>query len=91
VDRVSGEGEHRVEGGLLLAPGWSAEAAPGGWLLAAGGMRLRVRVRGPEGLALSAEARPYHPEFGTEETTVRLCWGAVARLPVETVIDIDEA
>ncbi|MHC4202791.1 MAG: heparinase II/III domain-containing protein, partial [Planctomycetota bacterium] len=66
IDRVTGSSHHTCEGGLLVGPGWKAEEEPGGWSLSQGAARLRVEVKGPEGLELALESRPYHPEFGLE-------------------------
>jgi hypothetical protein len=90
-DRVEGRGEHTVEGGLLLAPDWQATPAAGGWLLQGGPARLRVQVRGPAGLGLVAEQRPYHPEFGRELQTTRLTWRLRGSLPVEITTLTEEA
>jgi uncharacterized heparinase superfamily protein len=90
-DRVDGRGRHDVRGGLLLDPGWTADAAPGGWLLTSGPDRVRLGVRGPEGLALSEESRPYHPDYHRELTTTRLCWRLDGPLPAEVVTVAEEA
>jgi hypothetical protein len=80
-DHVGGAGDHRLEGGLLLAPDWEVSAAAGGWALRNGADRVRVTVRGPAGLRLAAERRPYHPEYGKEVETVRLTWRLEGPLP----------
>jgi len=82
-DRIEGKGRHAIEGGLLLAPGWGAVAAPGGWVVRRDGKEVRVRVEGPEGLALREESRPYHPEYGIEIVTTRLTWAIEKELPIE--------
>jgi uncharacterized heparinase superfamily protein len=82
VDRVEGERAHRVQGGFLLGPGWTATPAPSGWVLTRQGASVRVRVQSPQPLALSLEMRPYHPMFGVEIVVPRLCWEAVGALPL---------
>lgn len=81
-DRIEGAGRHRLEGGWLLAPGWSAEEAPGGWKVKKDGLRLRIMVSGPEGLSRSIAKAAYHPEFGREEQTTRLQWRIEAEIPL---------
>lgn len=84
-DEVRGGGVHQVEAGLLLAPGWSARARPGGWDLRKGPLALRVTVRGPAGVGLSVEDRPYHPGYGVEAPARRLCvrWKGALPLSLE--------
>jgi uncharacterized heparinase superfamily protein len=89
TDRIDGGGRHDVRGGLLLDPEWTATAAGGGWLLSNGLARLRVSVRGPQSLALSEERRPYHPDYGREVTTTRLCWRVADGLPVEVATRVE--
>jgi len=84
TDRVDGRGTHSLSGGWLLAPGWSAEAAPGGWRVSRDGQGVSVNVKGPAETKLGLERRPYHPEYGLEIETVRLCWILESsRLPAE--------
>ena len=89
TDQIVGSGKHLVQGGLLLAPEWTATAAGGGWMLSNGARRVRVTVRGPENLALSEERRPYHPEFGLEVITTRLCWQVETHLPIEIITNVE--
>lgn len=81
-DQISGEGRHRLEGGWLLAPGWSAEEAPGGWKVEKNGLRLRIMVSGPAGLSCRIAKAAYHPEFGLEEQTTRLLWQIESEIPL---------
>ncbi|MCC6739669.1 MAG: alginate lyase family protein [Planctomycetia bacterium] len=84
TDTVRGSGAHALSGGWLLAPGWTAEEAPGGWRVAKGSRTLSVTVSGPAGLRRSLERRPCHPEYGLEIETLRLGWSLDATtLPVE--------
>jgi len=90
TDRVDGRGAHSLSGGWLLAPGWSAEAVPGGWRVLRDGQGVSVNVKGPAEMKLGLERRPYHPEYGLEIETVRLCWILESsRLPAEiaTVVE----
>ncbi|MHB1421811.1 MAG: heparinase II/III domain-containing protein [Gemmataceae bacterium] len=91
TDAITGRGDHLVQGGLLLSPEWTATAGAGGWLLENGGLSLRVTVRGPEGLVLTEERQPYHPDYGREVPTTRLSWRVRGRLPVEVLTVIEEA
>lgn len=91
VDRITGASRHVLTGGLLLAPGWHASAAPGGWDLHGAGETLRVRIHSLQRLALTIEDRPYHPEFGMEVMTKRLCWRLEGTLPVEIATIVEPA
>jgi uncharacterized heparinase superfamily protein len=83
-DRIEGLGRMQVSGGLLLAPGWTAQPQGEGWRVARDGLSLDVAVRG-KGLSLRTEQRAYHPEYGLEETVQRLCWNSVIA-PVQTEV-----
>ncbi|MEK7469139.1 MAG: alginate lyase family protein [Planctomycetota bacterium] len=90
TDLVEGQGSHALNGGWLLAPGWQAEAAPGGWRLSMEGARVSVHVNAPAGMALTAEKRACHPEYGLEIETTRLCWNlAASRLPAQIVTVVE--
>jgi uncharacterized heparinase superfamily protein len=91
VDRVSGEGHHELEGGFLLSPEWGAAATGGGWLLTCGAERVRLKLQGPDGLALFDERRPYHPGYGQEMETTRLGWRFEGCLPIEVKAVCEEA
>ncbi len=85
TDRVEGGCRHHVDGGFLLAPGWTAVAAAGGWLLTSGASRVRLTMRVPQGAKLYEERRLYHPEYGREIECTRLSWRLEGGLPVEVV------
>lgn len=87
-DRVEGGGRHRLEGGLLVEPGWGIEEAEDGWWLRQGADRLRVVIEGPPDLKLAVVRRPYHPDYGVELEACRICWSWEGRLPlaVRTVV-----
>ena len=48
--------------------------------------RVRLTVRGPDGLSLTEERRPYHPDYGLERETTRMAWRAESGLPVEVTV-----
>ncbi len=89
TDRVEGHGEHTSAGGFLLAPGWQAAPAQGGWDLRRDSEQVRVRITGSQPLALSAQERPYHPDFGSEIPVTRLIWqgATTAALEVTTLVE----
>jgi uncharacterized heparinase superfamily protein len=91
IDRVEGVGSHRIEGGFLLSPEWQAAGAGRAWLLTSGGERVRLSVRGPDGLVLFEERRPYHPGYGREVETIRLGWRFEGTLPVEAAVLCEDA
>ena len=90
-DEVSGRGRHRVSGGYLLAPGWSAGPCGSGWTLRGHGQSIGVTIEGGPGVQLAAVPRPYHPDFGVEIDTTRLEWSADADLPIRVRTRIDAA
>jgi uncharacterized heparinase superfamily protein len=83
VDRITGTGTHRLSGGYLLAPEWTATPIPGGWQVTNGTSTLDVRSESPQPLSLAIERRPWHPEYGLEIETSRLTWRCDTELPVE--------
>jgi hypothetical protein len=82
VDRVEGQGTHRVQGGLLVAPEWRVEAGESGWRLSRGDTQLVVTVESQPAVMISREDAAYHPEFGKEINTVRLAWSWQGELPL---------
>lgn len=92
VDTLEGRGLHRVAGGLLLDPAWTAEPDASGWLLAGHGQRLRVRVQGGQSRpSLSLARAPYHPDYGVEVMTQRLVWECEGTFPIEVRTEIAAA
>ena len=84
TDRISGECEHRIAGGLLVEPSWRASERAGGWRLADGeGRAIDVDVSGSRPLRLAIEPATYSPQFGLELPTVRLAWRYAGSLPLE--------
>jgi uncharacterized heparinase superfamily protein len=85
TDRIEANGPHKLEGGWLLAPGWTATPAETGWQLERDGTSVRLQLQGPPDLQLSIETRPWHPRFGVEIPTTRLVWRWQGPLPLELV------
>lgn len=85
VDRVEGEGEHRVAGGLLIDPDWKVQPSANGWQLVQGGDRVLVRIETDPGtrLQLFSESRPYHPEIAVEREATRIGWRWDGQPPLE--------
>jgi hypothetical protein len=90
VDRVTGNGSHRIEGGFLLASDWEATLEDSGWKLTNGAYKLHVRVQAPVAITLGLQRQPYHPQFGCELETFRLSWETRSNLPIEVKIHIDQ-
>ena len=89
IDRIEGTGRHRVAGGWLLHPDWSAAASGGGWEVRQEGRALRVNLDGPAGLQTGVAMRPWHPRFGVEVSTRRLTWEWEGSLPLETTTTVE--
>jgi Heparinase II/III-like protein/Heparinase II/III N-terminus len=85
TDRVEGNSPHNLEGGWLLAPGWTATAVEAGWQLERDGTSVRLQLQGPPDLQLSIETRPWHPRFGVEIPATRLVWRWQGPLPLQLV------
>ena len=90
-DHIVGGDRHRLEGGWLVAPEWSVNPLDDGWVLCRDDTQVSVNVRGPDGLRLSQERRPYHPEFGVEIPTWRLTWHWEGALPMEVTTECARA
>jgi uncharacterized heparinase superfamily protein len=88
TDRLEGRGSHKLEGGWLLAPAWTATPSESGWQLQREGKSLRVRLHGPTDLRLSLESKPWHPRFGLEIPTTRLVWRWEGSLPFELMASV---
>ncbi len=91
TDNIKGRRRHRLEGGFLLGPVWTAAGDGGGWTLTNGESRIRVTVRGAAGLQLYQENRSYHPEYGREIACTRLSWRLEDDLPAEVVTVAERA
>lgn len=88
VDQLEGHGRHRVEGGLLLDPGWQCQTNPDGWTIRCGEHVLRLVVEGRD-VSFSADPAKYHPEYGLELATHRLRWQGVVQFPYTQTIRIE--
>jgi uncharacterized heparinase superfamily protein len=91
TDNIAGRRRHRLEGGFLLGPGWTATTDADGWLVTNGESRVRVTMRGAKGLQRYQERRRYHPEYGREIECTRLSWRLEDELPVEIVTVAERA
>jgi len=89
VDRLEGREYHHLEGGWLLAPGWTAAVRDFGWEIRHENRVMHVTLHGPDGLRKLITSRPWHPSFGLELATHRLAWEWEGRLPCEvrTVVE----
>jgi uncharacterized heparinase superfamily protein len=88
-DSVTGSGSHQLDGGFLLAPAWSASANGDGWSLThAGGDRLTVAASSTKDVRFEVTERPFHPEYGREESTARLQWAWRGEIPFEMTLEI---
>lgn len=84
-DRIEGRRSHAVQGGWLLAPGWQATPAPGGWMLRSAGGRVRVRLHSDAPVRCDIQPALVHPDFGVEQETRRLVWQYAGTLPLRVV------
>ena len=80
VDEISGRGRHALEGGLLLAPGWTATQSDDGWELSKHNKRVGARIEA-EGVRLDTPVRSYSPEYGRRQNVQRLAWSGTFELP----------
>jgi uncharacterized heparinase superfamily protein len=83
ADRIEGRGIHHLEGGWLLAPGWTAAVRDFGWEIQHENRVMHVTLHGPNGLRTLITSRPWHPSFGLELATQRLGWEWQGQLPFE--------
>lgn len=90
-DEVHGAGQHRLSGGLLVAPGWQVDDGAMGWALChvGSGQQVRVRLRSSMPVELFREQRPYHPRFGVEVQTCRIGWLWDGELPLKVDLLVD--
>jgi len=88
-DSVSGHGQHQLDGGFLLAPSWSANATDDGWSLThSDGDRLTVAASTTQDVRFAVTERPFHPEYGREESASRLQWTWQGELPFEIALEV---
>jgi uncharacterized heparinase superfamily protein len=89
TDNIVGQRQHRLEGGFLLAPEWTAAPAAGGWMLRNGESSVRLIVQSAEKLQRYEERRAYHPRYGCEVEWTRLSWRLEDELPAEVVAVVE--
>ena len=87
-DRIDGGGTHVLRGGWTLDPAWVVTPGEKGWRLTAGEQVLDVNVESAATLDLHVERVSYHPEYGVEFETQRLCWTFTGQLPVEVRTEV---
>lgn len=87
VDRLTGTGIHRIDGGFLIAPGWNAEPTTDGWRLTNGRKCVLISLEDVS-LKRFIEKRRYHFGYGRSEETARLCWQGVLQFPYEIHLTI---
>lgn len=90
-DRFEGEGRHRFEAGFHLAPGWSAETGPGGWIGRDGESGAGVRfawIEQPAGVEIRREEDRHSPSYGVVVPSVAVRVGWTARVPCRVVYEL---
>ncbi|HLA85573.1 MAG TPA: heparinase II/III family protein, partial [Thermoguttaceae bacterium] len=88
TDRFTGRGRHHVSVGLLIAPGWQVEPAENGWRLRGGGHSLRISLESPPTVRGDVEQAAYHPEYGLEQSTLRLVWRGDVEFPITMTVRV---
>ncbi len=89
VDEITGSGRHSLEGGLLLAPGWTARRHDGGWEIVEHDKRLYAKIEA-DGVTLETLVRSYSPEYGRRQNVQRLSWRGVVELPYKLTWRIEK-
>lgn len=88
LDKLSGAGSHRVEGGLLVSPEWAIDRHQSGWRLRSGDLALDVFCESDASLHLAATRRPWRPDYGVDLTATRISWSYEGSLPVEVQVRV---
>ena len=88
TDHFEGQGKHLISGGMLIAPEWEVESTHQGWILKYNGRTLLITVDVPDALHTSVDKAVYHPEYGIEQPTQRLCWHGTVEFPSRMIIHI---
>lgn len=91
VDRIEGEGEHRLDIPLHLAPGVTVEDAGSGWKLTAAERDFHVSVEASFAGRKRQESCSISPRYGTLVSSSRIVWAGRARLPVTFRLSIRPA
>jgi uncharacterized heparinase superfamily protein len=81
-DQIDGRGQHHVEGGWLLACGWTARKDDCGWVLVNGPHRVRLTLTTDVAVKTELKYAPHHPDYGVEETVSRIRWWYEGNLPL---------
>ncbi len=86
-DDMTGEGSHRVEIPLHLAPGIIVSRAADRWVLASGTKRFEVRWTSPENWTATVEPARVSPSYGVVVASEKLVWRRMGALrPLEVII-----
>ena len=80
VDEITGRGRHSLQGGLLLAPGWTATQSDCAWELRKHNKRIRAEIKA-SGITLETILCAYSPEYGRRQNVQRLAWRCTVELP----------
>ncbi len=89
TDEITGRGRHTLDGGLLLAPGWTARQSDDGWEISKHKTRLHAKLEA-EGVTLETSVRSYSPEYGRRQNVQRLHWHGEVELPYKLTWRIEE-
>ncbi|MEA1951089.1 MAG: hypothetical protein U9N87_06870, partial [Planctomycetota bacterium] len=89
VDKISGRGRHSLEGGLLLAPGWTACRTDDGWEIVKHDKRIYAKLEA-ENAITETLMRPYSPEYGRRRDVQRLGWRGMVELPYKLTWRIEK-
>ncbi len=86
-DEMTGEGTHRVEIPLHLAPGVSVSQEAGRWILASGAKRFDVRWTSAQDWAAAVEPARVSPSYGVVVPAEKFVWRRIGALrPLEVTI-----
>jgi len=88
TDRFEGRGRHYIKGGLLLAPEWEAVEVHNGWQLRRERNMIEVAIDAPKAIRPGLQEVAYHPEYGLEKPTRRICWEGELEFPNETILRV---
>lgn len=82
-DEITGNGPHNIEGGWLIAPGWTVNGGGGTWQLSFDEARLAITISSKAMLTFEVKQCPYHPEYGKELIANRIVWKYNGQIPVK--------
>ncbi|MBN2294571.1 MAG: alginate lyase family protein [Pirellulales bacterium] len=89
VDEISGRGRHSLEGGLLLAPGWTARKYDDSWEIVRHDKRVYAKLEA-DNVTAETLVRPYSPEYGRRLDVQRLAWRSFVELPYKLTWRIEK-